>query len=191
MVVYYSSIFFPIQRTTKKWQSLPIDFPNRILGELKMKHKLVVSMLTAIVIFAATTVAEAGIFGRLSVVWNGCNPCEQVACQPCEPIACQPCEPACDPCGSPCGIVPCRPFGGFFANVKSRLASVCTPSCCNPCEPVACEPCEPICDPCGGCAAPFRPFGGFFQCLKSKLAFPCVNACNPCEPVCDPCAACR
>ena len=154
-----------------------------------MKHKLVVSMLTAIVIFAASTVAEAGIFGRLSVVWNGCNPCEPIACQPCEPIACNPCEPICDPCASPCGILPYRPFGGFFANMKARLTSVCAPGC-DPCEPVVCAP-DP-CDPCGtGCAVPFRPFGGFFIGLKSKLAFACAPACNPCEPVCDPCAACR
>jgi len=188
-----------------------------------MKHKFLLSTLTAIIVFAATTTAEAGIFGRLSVVWNGCNPCEPVACMPCEPIACQPCEPiacnpcdvvACDPCAPFCGDFgyrPFRPFGGFFANMRARLAAThCGPVGCDPCEPVACMPCEPIacnpcdvvaCDPCEPACGPFfaprpfRPFGGFFANLGARLAAttPCcaVTECGPCEPVCDPCASCR
>jgi len=163
-------------------------------------------MLTAIIIFAAATSAEAGIFGRLSVVWNGCNPCEPVACQPCEPIACQPCPPVvcqpepCNPCFDACGPRPFRPFGGFFANAKARLAAVhCGPVGCDPCEPVACQPCEPVCDPCAACnpcATPFLPFNGFFLNLKARLAAthcgPCVPiGCEPCEPVCEPCHPCR
>ena len=180
-----------------------------------MKHKFLLSALTAIVIFAATTTAEAGIFGRLSTVWNGCNPCEQVACQPCEPIACQPCEMicgpcevVCDPCGScdPCGYRPFRPFGGFFVNLKARLAVAhCATGCepceqvaCQPCEALACDPCEPICNgcaPCDGCNpcnGPCLPFGGFFLNLKARLAAAhCAPGCDPCEPVCDPCASCK
>jgi len=189
-----------------------------------MKHKIVVSMLTAIVVFAASTTADAGIFGRLSVVWNGCNPCEpaacqpceRVACQPCEPIACQPCQPiacqpceaACDPCASCCdlGCRPFRPFGGFFANMKARLAAAhcgdcnpCDQAACAPCEPIACQPCEVVacdpceaacCDPCG--LKPFRPFGGLLAHLKAKMAVQCCDAgCDPCAPVCDPCASCK
>ena len=165
-------------------------------------------MLAAIVILAATTTAEAGIFGRLSVVWNGCNPCEPIACQPCEPIACQPCEPiACQPCEpvcapcDPCGVGyrPFRPFGGFFMNLKAKFAVAhCAPGCdpcvpvaCNPCEPIACNPCEPICDPCGVPAPRFLPFGGLFAGLKARHAFACAPGCDPCEPVCDPCASCK
>ena len=179
-----------------------------------MKHKIVVSMLAAIVIFAATTSAEAGIFGRLSVVWNGCNPCEPVACQPCEPIACvpcepivcQPCEPICDPC-IPFGPRPFRPFGGLFAGMKARFAAVqcgpvgcepCEPVACAPCEPVVCAPCEPVCDPCAVVCAP-RPFAGLFSNLRARMALSrCApigcDPCEPvavCEPVCDPCVKCR
>ena len=171
-----------------------------------MRHSFLLSLLTAIIIFAATTSAEAGIFGRLSVVWNGCNPCEQAACQPCEPIACQPCEVvaaacnpcdvACDPCNMACDYRPFRPFGGLFANLKARAAANCATGC-EPCEMVACQPCEVVaCDPCDPCGAgfhqPFRPFGGLFSNLKAKLAASaCAPGCDPCEPVaCDPCAAC-
>ena len=161
-----------------------------------MKHQFFLSALTALIVFAAASTAEAGIFGRLSVVWNGCNPCEPVACQPCEPIACNPCDVvACDPCAVACdfGARPVRPFGGFFANAKARLATVrCAPVGCEPCEPVACEPvaCDP-CDPCAtGCAPVRAPFGGFFRNLFTPRG--CVVSCDPCEPVaCDPCAACR
>jgi hypothetical protein len=160
-------------------------------------------MLTAIVIIAATTCAEAGIFGRLSVVWNGCNPCEQAACQPCEPIVCQPCQPAecspcalaapCDPCGTGCR--PFRPLGGLLLNVKSRLASIHCGSACDPCEPVACQPCEAaVCDPCNPCDAGCGrlPFNGFFLNLKARMAAAsCLSGCQPCEPVCEPCAICR
>ena len=160
-----------------------------------MKHKILLSMLTAIVIFAATTSAEASIFGRLSVVWNGCSPCEPAACQPCtpmacEPIACQPCDAACDDF---CGPRPFRPFGGLLVNMRARLAAHCNPcGCdvtpCQPCEPSACEPCEA----CASVCAP-RPFGGFLTNLKAKLATArCAPMCEPCEPaLCEPCAACR
>jgi len=174
-----------------------------------MKHRFLLSTLTAIIVFAATTTAEAGIFGRLSVVWNGCNPCEPVACtpceplacQPCEPIACDPCEPVCDPCGLACdyGYRPFRPFGGFFVGLKAKLAaSHCGPVGCDPCEAVACDPCAVVeCDPCAVACdyghAPFRPFGGFFANLGTRLAAtPCCEVgCDPCEPVCDPCVSCR
>lgn len=168
-----------------------------------MKHKIVLSMLTAIIIFAATTSAEAGIFGRLSVVWNGCNPCEPAACQPCEPIACKPCEPTvcqpnpCDVACEPCCVRPFRPFCGLLANAKARLASLhCCPCGCEPCEQVACQPCEQACDPCDAChscAAPCLPFNGFFLNLKAKLAAShcCAPGCAPCEPVCEPCHPCR
>ena len=180
-----------------------------------MKHKFLLSALTAIIVFAATTTAEAGIFGRLSVVWNGCSPCEPVACTPCEPVACDPCAVVeCDPCANTCcdyGCRPFRPFGGLFANMKAKLAAshCCGPADCGACEPVACVPCEPVacdpcavveCDPCavacGDCAfRPFRPFGGFFANLGARLtattACCAVDGCNPCDPVCDPCAACR
>jgi len=169
-----------------------------------MKHKFLLSALTALIIFAATATAEAGIFGRLSVVWNGCNPCEPVACQPCEPIvACDPCAVVsvpdpCDPCGIGCGPRPFRPFGGLFANAKARLAvSKCAPIDCNPCAVVVdCDPCAVVCapdpcDPCGtGCGPVVRlPFNGFFRNLFSSRSG-CFTDCGPCEPVCDPCAAC-
>ena len=180
-----------------------------------MKHKFLLSALTAIIVVAATATAEAGIFGRLSVVWNGCNPCEPVACNPCEPIACNPCEPiacnpcevvACDPCEPVCGDFgyrPFRPFGGFFANLFTPVV-LCGPVSCDPCEPVACSPCEPIacnpcevvaCDPCEPICGPFvgrpfRPFGGFFANLFTPVALCGPVSCDPCEPVCDPCAAC-
>ena len=178
-----------------------------------MKHKIVLSVLAAIVIFAATTSAEAGIFGRLSVVWNGCSPCEPVACQPCEPIACepvacQPCPPvACLPCPpvapcEPCGVGcrPFRPLGGFFANAKARLAALhcspCEPIACQPCEPIVCQPCEPIaCNPCDVACGPRLPFNGFFLNLKARMAAACTPctpiSCAPCEPICEPCAVCR
>jgi len=182
-----------------------------------MKHKLLLSTLTAIIILAATTTAEAGIFGRLSVVWNGCNPCLPVACMPCEPIMCGPCEPIlCDPCAPICGPFigrpVFRPFGGFFANLGARITAVhcgpmmcgpicdpCVPVACNPCEPVACNPCEPVCGPFIGRPV-FRPFGGFFSNLGARITAvhcgpicdPCIPAgvmCDPCAPVmCDPCA---
>ena len=166
-----------------------------------MKHRILVPALAVLVVFAATTTAEAGIFGRLSTVWHGCapcepaacQPCEVVACQPCEVVACQPCEAACDPCAccDPCGFRPFRPFGGLF----SRLAAVkCAPACCDPCEPVACTPCEVVaCDPCEAVCGPRLPFGGFFLNLKARLAAThCATSCDPCEPVaCDPCAACN
>ncbi|MCL2709457.1 MAG: hypothetical protein FWE95_01130 [Planctomycetaceae bacterium] len=186
-----------------------------------MKHKLLLSTLTAIIVFAATTTADAGIFGRLSVVWNGCNPCEPVACQPCEPIACMPCEPICDPCVvvacdpcDPCGSFgyhkPFRPFGGFFANLFAAKHACgvgcdpCEPIGCLPCEPIACQPCEPVCDPCVVVACdpcdpcgsfgykPFRPFGGFFaNMFAPKYGGCCDVGCDPCEPVCEPCVSCR
>jgi len=164
-----------------------------------MKHKFLLSTLTAIIVFAAATTADAGIFGRLSVVWNGCNPCEQVACTPCEPLACQPCEPACDPCEVVCsdyGYRPFRPFGGFFANVRARLATPCGPDSCDPCEQVACTPCEDVaCDPCEpvcGVGRPFQPFGGFFTNLRARLAAPgCVTDCTPCDAICSPCDGCQ
>ena len=174
-----------------------------------MKHKFLLSTLTAIIVFAATTTAEAGIFGRLSVVWNGCNPCEPVACQPCEAVACQPCEVVacdpCDPCGIPGGFRPFRPFGGFFANLFAPMqcgpvgCDPCEPVACTPCEAVACQPCEVVaCDPCEPACGPFigrtvfRPFGGFFANIGARLATPCCAvSCNPCEPVCDPCASCQ
>lgn len=182
-----------------------------------MKHQLIVSTLAALVVFAATTTAQAGIFGRLSTVWHGCNPCEPAACQPCEPIACQPCEvvacdpcepvcdpcePMCDPCGTPCAYRPFRPFGGFFARLAGgpvACAVPCGDVACQPCEVVACDPCEPVCepmcdpcevvcDPCGAPCGPFLPFNGFFMNLRARLATPCAVGCVPCEPVaCDPC----
>jgi hypothetical protein len=186
---------------TKKWQPLPIDFnPNRVFRRIKMKHQILLSVLTAIIIFAATTTAEAGIFGRLSVVWNGCNPCEPVACQPCEVVACQPCEVvACDPCesvcGDLCGYRPFRPFGGLFANMKTKLAcQPCEVVACQPCEVVACQPCEVVaCDPCEAACGPCLPFGGFFMNLKAKLAaHHCAPGCEPCEAVmCEPCHPCK
>ena len=180
-----------------------------------MKHQILLPMLTAFVLFAATASAEAGIFGRLSTVWNGCvpcepvacQPCEPIACQPCEPIACQPCEPICDPCGVVCGDAcghgcrPFRPFGGLFAKLKAKHYA-CAPGCdpcepiaCQPCEPIACDPCEPVCDPCAvTCGPTFRlPFGGLFLNLKAKFAaHHCAPGCDPCEPIsCLPCEACR
>jgi|GEM_PF-1758569 len=168
-----------------------------------MKHKFLLSALTALIVFAATTTAEAGIFGRLSVVWNGCNPCEPVACMPCEAVACNPCDVvacnpcdviACDPCGHGFAPRPFRPFGGFFLNAKARLASSCAPLSCDPCEPVASNPCDVVacdpCDPCGTGFAPRLPFNGFFRNLFATKAG-CYTACDPCEAVaCDPCAAC-
>ena len=161
-------------------------------------------MLTALVIFAATTSAEAGIFGRLSLVWHGCAPCEPAACQPCEVVACDPCEAI---CGDLCGYRPFRPFGGLFANLKAKLATAhcdpcgevacqaCEPIACQPCEVVACQPCEVIaCDPCEAVCGPRLPFNGFFLNLKAKLAAAhCAPmGCDPCEPVqCDPCDPCR
>ena len=173
-----------------------------------MKHKFLLSALTALIIFAASTTAEAGIFGRLSVVWNGCNPCEPVACTPCEPIACDPCAVVeCDPCAVTSCYTPFRPFGGLFANLKARVAAhSCGPVGCNACDPVACAPCEPIacdpcavveCDPCAvtSCHVPFRPFGGFFANLGARLtattACCAVDGCGPCDQICEPCAACR
>ena len=178
-----------------------------------MKHRIFMSALAVLVVFAATTTAQAGIFGRLSTVWHGCNPCEPVACQPCEqaacePVACKPCEvaSACDPCAAccdPCGNRPFRPFGGFFANISARLAAThcdagcnaCEPVACQPCEVAACQPCEAACDPCGDAACgPCLPFNGFFLNLKARLsAVHCGAAsCDPCEPVqCDPCTRCR
>jgi len=165
-----------------------------------MKYKVVLPMLTAIVIFAATTSAEAGIFGRLSVVWNGCNPCEPVACTPCEPIACNPCEAIVnDGCYDACapGGRPFRPLAGLLSNMKARMAAGrCAPGC-DPCEPVAAAPCEPIaCDPCDPITvscSPRAPFAGLFQNLRAKLATPrgCITDCDPCGPSVDPCAACR
>jgi hypothetical protein len=38
---------------------------------------------------------------------------------------------------------PHLPFGGFFLNLKSKLAV----SCCD----AGCDPCEPVCDPCASC----------------------------------------
>ena len=168
-----------------------------------MKHKFLLSTLTAIIVFAVATTAEAGIFGRLSTVWNGCNPCEQVACTPCEPLACQPCEPACDPCEVVCsdyGYRPFRPFGGFLANVRARLTAAtqcgtdCTPceaAACTPCE-AACTPCDAACDPCepvcGDLGRPFRPLRGFFANLGSRLT---PSDCSPCDAICSPCDGCQ
>jgi len=169
-----------------------------------MKHKFLLSAVTALVVFAATATAEAGIFGRLSVVWNGCNPCEPVACMPCEPIpvcepvVCNPCDViACDPCGHGFAPRPFRPFGGFFAN-KFAVAH-CAPIACEPCEPIVCNPCDVVVsnpcdvvyDPCATDCGPRLPFNGFFLNLKSRLSLksPCCGA-AACEPVCDPCAVC-
>jgi hypothetical protein len=163
--------------------------------------QLVVSSLAVLFVLAATTSAQAGIFGRLSTVWNGCNPCVPVECMPCEPIACDPCVPvACDPCNGFVGrpFVPFRPFGGLFANLGARFSMVhCGPVLCDPCEPVACNPCEPVCDPCAVVCGPSfpLPFNGFFLNLRSRLAFGAFHCgpamCDPCTPVtCDPCAPC-
>jgi hypothetical protein len=150
-----------------------------------------------------------------------CMPCEPLACMPCEPV-CNPCAIVCDPCTPACGHLgyrPFRPFGGFFANLGSRLAvSHCGPVGCDPCEPIgcmpceprACMPCEPVCDPCAivcdpcapGCGSfghrPFRPFGGFFANLFTpKYHHSCGPmcgpiGCDPCEPViCNPCVSCQ
>ncbi|MDR0392082.1 MAG: hypothetical protein LBH59_09255 [Planctomycetaceae bacterium] len=83
-----------------------------------------------------------------------CEPCREVVCQPCE-VVCQPCEVACQPCEPSCELPCVRP--GFFARLKSRLATL-RPAAyhnCNPCQPVCevepvCEPCQPIapCIPC-------------------------------------------
>jgi len=151
-----------------------------------MKKCFLLSALTAIVILAATTTADAGIFGRLSTVWNGCNPCLPVACDPCAPVACDPCAPAW------CGPLLNRPLFNFR---PFTLA-------CDPCGPIVdCDPCLPAwdgCSPCGPFVGPFRPFGGFFANLGARIATrrcatdlcdPCGPvACGPCEPVaCDPC----
>ena len=171
-----------------------------------MKHKFLLSVLTAIVFLAATTTADAGIFGRLSTVWNGCNPCLPVACMPCEPVACNPCDAICwDPCG-PFVARPFRPFGGLFANMGARLAAArmcdpCGPIVCDPCAPVVCNPCDPVaCDPCAPICGPGvrLPFNGFFLNLGSRFSArgcaiacdPCAPiVCNPCDPIaCDPCA---
>ena len=180
-----------------------------------MKHKLLLSALTAIIFLAATTVADAGIFGRLSVVWNGCNPCLPASCMPCEPVVCNPCVPVlcdpcapafCDPCGPFLGRPVFRPFGGFFANLGARMTAVHCGPICDPCVPVAvmCDPCAPVmCDPCAPACGPFlgrpvfRPFGGFFANLGAKITavhcgpMHCGPICDPCVPVavmCDPCA---
>lgn len=177
-----------------------------------MKRQVILSVLAAIAIFAVTTTAQAGMFGRLSVI-RGCTPCEpactEVECDPCEKAA--PCEVACDPCEvacDPCGRRPFRPFGGFFANLKHRTAcGPCAPQC-DPCEPAcdsepACDPCKEVaCDPCGcnsgGCNGPCLPFNGFFLNLKNKLSYKfasckagCNVGCDPCEPACDPCNPCE
>ncbi len=177
-----------------------------------MKRHVILSVLAAVAIFAVTSNANAGMFGRLH---GGCGPCEPACVAPCEP-ACAPCEVACAPvCAEPCcGVPTCngpfRPFGGFFMNMKNKLmvkrcspCAPCEPACCAPCEPacapceVACAaPCEPACDPCGSCSpchGPFRPFGGFFvnawEKAKFKFhSFKSCGTCGPCEPICcDPC----
>lgn len=166
-----------------------------------MKRQVVLSVLAAVALFAVSTTAEAGLFGRLHTI-RGCTPCEpacEVVCEPCEPIACEPCEPICAPCEPSCFDDGCnkpfRPFGGLFAGLKAKLTPsygcvpACEPVCEQPCEPVVCEPCEPACAPCG--RGPFLPFNGFFLNLKAKLAAhmtPCSVGCNPCEPIgCEPC----
>ena len=165
-----------------------------------MKRSVILSVLAAVAIFAVCANAEAGMFGRLHTV-KGCNPCEPAACEPCEPVACEPCVPiACEPCEpacyDPCGPRgPFRPFGGFFAGLKGKLAV----KNCSPCEPVGCDPCEPVCNPCEAscdepacnpCGAPFRPFKGAWARWKAKFSGGCNVGCDPCEPVCDPCGAC-
>ncbi len=175
-----------------------------------MKRQVLLSVLAAIAIFAVTTTAQAGMFGRLSAI-RGCTPCEpacaEVACDPCEEVAAAPCDTACNPCElacDPCGKRPFRPFGGFFANLKNRAAcSPCDVACdpceaaaaCDPCAEAVCDPCEVACDPCG--SGPCLPFNGFFLNLKNKLSCkfarcnPCGVECDPCEPVCDPCNPCE
>ncbi|MDR3181538.1 MAG: hypothetical protein LBT89_01230 [Planctomycetaceae bacterium] len=159
-----------------------------------MKSHFLLSALAVAVIFAATSTVEAGLFGRLSVV---CSPCEPTACQPCEEAAIAPCDAACDPCGDVCGR-PFLPFGGFFLNLKAKLATLkaCTPcdvAACDPCEAAACDPCEAACEPV--CVGPILPFNGFFLNLKARLAaglHPCtISECTPCEPACDPCNPCK
>lgn len=157
--------------------------------------KLILS-LVAVVLFAVSSTAEAGMFGRLNQ-FRGCNPCEPAACQPCEQAkpACEACAPACDPCEAACGCQNARPFRGFLTNLRAKLASArCNPcgTSCDPCEPVcetACDPCEPVCD--AGCCTPARPFRGFLTNLRARLAAAQCHSCDPCEPVCDPCAACK
>jgi hypothetical protein len=162
-----------------------------------MKSHLLLTACAVAVIFAATATAEAGLFGRLSVV---CSPCEPTACQPCEQAAAAPCDPACDPCGDTVCSRPFLPFGGFFLNLQAKLAALRTytpcaeVAACEPCgEAAACDPCEAACDA-TVCSAPFLPFNGFFLNLKARLAaglHPCtVSDCTPCEPACDPCNPC-
>lgn len=169
-----------------------------------MKRQVLLSVLAAVVLLAASTTAQAGLFGRLHTI-RGCAPCEPVCEQPCEPAACQPCEAAaCEPCEAACSpcdgcYKPFRPFG-FLAGLKAKLSAKLHHGCA-PCEAVcdvpACEPvCEEPCNPCDSCDScghhgPFLPFGGFFLNLKAKLAAhltPCsACGCQPCEPVCEPC----
>ncbi len=99
-----------------------------------------------------------GLFARLKARMACCEPacCEPACCEPaCEPACAPACEPACEPVGcDPCCYDPCcgpwRPFGGFFARLKAKMASCCAPTCCVPycCEPACCEPacCAPACN---------------------------------------------
>ncbi|MDR0870819.1 MAG: hypothetical protein LBN39_08510 [Planctomycetaceae bacterium] len=165
-----------------------------------MKRQVLLSALAAALLFAVSTTAEAGLFGRLHTI-RGCAPCEPAACQPCEQAA-PPCEAVCEPCEPSCfdGChKPFRPFGGFFLGLKAKLDAKLHHGCVPACEPVCevpCEPCREVapceevaCDACGHHGSgPFLPFGGFFLNLKAKLAAH-LTPCSPCgvEPVCEPC----
>ncbi|MDR1290553.1 MAG: hypothetical protein LBK06_05070 [Planctomycetaceae bacterium] len=167
-----------------------------------MKSRIFLSALAIAVVFAVSSTAEAGMFGRLSH-FRSCAPCAEVqVCEPCEVVAapCEPiCEPICEPC-QPCGVRQFRPISRFVAAVRSRIALRHHPlNDCNPCGEVVCEPCEVIqpchevvCDPCQPCDdICARP--GFFARLRSRLASlrPVHYGCEPCQPVCEVAPACE
>ncbi|MDR2171424.1 MAG: hypothetical protein LBP59_14875 [Planctomycetaceae bacterium] len=167
-----------------------------------MKIRIVLSALTIAALFAISSTAEAGMFGRLSH-FRSCAPCGEVqVCEPCEVVA-APCETVCEPC-VPCGdchsVRPFRPISRFVAAIRERIAL--HHHDCNPCDEIACEPCgevavaapcEVVCQPCEPTCedACIRP--GFFARLKSRLAAlrPIHHGCEPCQPVCEIQPACE
>ncbi|MDR2761280.1 MAG: hypothetical protein LBB88_01610 [Planctomycetaceae bacterium] len=181
-----------------------------------MKCQILLSALAIAVVFAVSSTAEAGMFGRLSHI-RSCTPCGEIqVCEPCHEVVAKPCEPVCEPICEPCQpcgdcahVRPFRPISRFVSAIRERIAlRRHNWHDCNPCAEVACEPCgeiavvaspcnEVVCDPCEPscddlCARP-----GFFARLKSRLAAlrpihhggcePCQPACEPCQPVCEPC----
>jgi hypothetical protein len=208
---------FPITGSSGVWNAacaFPVN-PRVSLSENRFRRRVEMKGITlsaALVVFAITNSAQAGLFGLFNHKSScGCS-AEPSCCAPVEASCCAPnaCASACEPsCCAPaaascCAPAACAPACEATCCAPAGCGPVCAPSCCAPVD--ACGGCNSGCGGCGGCNSgcgsrkwkfpkmrmpKFRkPHFRMPKLFGSRCGSGCGNSCgSSCAPVAASCCA--